>query len=200
MPPLPRALLIRGEAISTGLAELDLMLKEVLGSCSICRVQTWDSEALAPLAVTEVLGGAWPEKTGAVASGDVDIICVGPTDWLVLAADLAPTALLRLLDTLFRDSTFRATNVSQALIRVKIEGSDVRELLAKGCALDLDPQRFPPGRSSRTRFADTPVILRCIRQSTFECIVAPSYADYFLVWLEDAALEFRERPRIDGGE
>jgi hypothetical protein len=57
------------------------MLNEVPGSCCIFRVQTWDSEALAPSAVTEVLGGTWPQKTGTVASGGVDTICVGPTDW-----------------------------------------------------------------------------------------------------------------------
>jgi sarcosine oxidase subunit gamma len=168
------------------------MLKEVLGSCSIFRVQTWDSAALAPSAVTEVLGGAWPQKTGTFAGGGVDTICVGPTDWLVLAADLDPIPLLRRLDALFQGSTFRATNVSQTLIRVQIEGSEVRDLLAKGCALDLDPRHFPPGRSARTRFADMPVIVRCIGQSTFECIVALSYTDYFLSWLGDAALEFCE--------
>jgi sarcosine oxidase, subunit gamma len=176
------------------------MLKGVLGPCSIIRVQTWDSEALAPSSVTEVLGGAWPQKTGTVASGGVDTICVGPTDWLVLAADLDPIPLLRWLDALFQGRNFRTTNVSQALIRVQVEGPEVRDLLAKGCALDLYPQRFPPGCSSRTRFADMSVIVRCMRQSAFECIVALSHADYFLSWLGDAALEFCERPRVGGAE
>jgi sarcosine oxidase, subunit gamma len=176
------------------------MLKGVVGPSSIIRVQTWDSEARPAPAVIQVLGGAWPQKTGIVASGGIDTICVGPTDWLVLAADPDPTPLLRRLDVLFAGSTFRATNVSQALIRVKIEGREARDLLAKGCALDLHPQRYPPGQSSRTRFADMPVIVRCMRPSTFECIVALSYADYFLSWLEDAALEFYGRPGLDGDE
>ena len=176
------------------------MLKGVLGPGSIIRVQTWDSEARPPQAVIQVLGGAWPQKTGTVAGGGIDTICVGPTDWLVLAADPDPAPLLRRLDVHFEGSAFRATNLSRALIRVKIEGREARDLLAKGCALDLHPQCCPPGQASRTRFADVPVIVRCMRPSTFECIVALSYADYFLSWLEDADLEFYGRPRLDGDE
>jgi sarcosine oxidase, subunit gamma len=162
----------------------------VLDPCSIIRVQTWDSESFVPSAVDAVLGITWPKATGAVASGRADIICVGPTDWLVLAADPDATPWLHRLDALFQGSTFRATDVSQALIRIQIEGPEVRDLLAKGCALDLHPPLFPPGRSARTRFAGMPVIVHCTGTSTFELVVTQSYADYLLAWLDDAALEF----------
>src|ERR1700674_1003797 len=118
------------------------MLKRVLDPCSIIRIQAWESEAIAPAALTEVLGVAWPQKAGTVANGHVDIICVGPTDWLVIAADPDATPLLHQLDALFHGSTFQATNLSQALIRIQIEGPEVRDLLAKGCALDLHPPVF----------------------------------------------------------
>jgi sarcosine oxidase subunit gamma len=154
------------------------------------RIQSWDSEALAPATVNDVFGVAWPQKTGTVASGRVDIICLGPTDWLVLAADPDATSWLHQFDALFQGSAFWATNVSQALIRIQTEGPEVRDLLAKGCSIDLHPPLFPPGRSARTRFAGMPVIVRCVRDSTFELIVTLSYADYFLSWLDDATLEF----------
>jgi sarcosine oxidase subunit gamma len=166
------------------------MRKVVHAPGSIIRVQTWDSEALAPSSVAEVLGVGWPQETGTVATGRVDIICVGPLDWLVLAANPESTAWLHRLNAAFKGSAFRATDVSQALIRIQIEGSEVRDLLAKGCSLDLHPPVFPPARSARTRFAGIPVIVHCTGASTFECIVTMSYADYFLSWLEDAALEY----------
>jgi sarcosine oxidase subunit gamma len=108
----------------------------------------------------------------------------------VLADDPDANAWLHRLDALFRGSTFRAINVSQALIRIQIEGADVRNLLAKACSLDLHPRLFPPGRSARTRFAGMPIIVCCVRHSTFELIMAISFADYFVMWIEDAALEF----------
>jgi sarcosine oxidase subunit gamma len=166
------------------------MRSRVLDPCSIIRIQTWDSEALAPSAVEEPLRIDWPRATGTAASGSADVLCVGPTDWLVVAADPDPTAWLQRLHAAFHDSPFCITNVSQALIRIQIEGPEVRYLLAKGCSIDLHPPLFPPGLSARTRFAGMPVIVRCVHHSTFECIVSRSFTDYFLSWSEDAALEF----------
>jgi sarcosine oxidase subunit gamma len=164
---------------------------------SIVRVQTWDATAAAPSAIEQALGVAWPRETSAVAVGRADIICVGPTDWLVVAssADMERATLLQSLDVAFEGSAFRATNLSQALACIEICGTETRELLAKGCALDLHPSVFPPGRSARTRFASMPVIVRCIAPSTFHCIVSLSYRDYLHSWLLDAAVEFE---RLDG--
>jgi sarcosine oxidase subunit gamma len=167
------------------------MLKAFLDPCSITRVQSWDSKAPVPAQLEQTLGIAWPQETGAVTSGRVDIICTGPTDWLVIAPDPDSTAeLLKRLDAAFEGSAFRATSVSQALARAEIDGPDARSLLAKGCSLDLHSSRFPPGRSARTRFAGMPVIVRCTQESTFECLVTSSYRDYLLAWLTDAATEF----------
>lgn len=166
------------------------MLKHLVESSISIRVQTWDGEAAVPPKVAQMLGSDWPQETGAVASGRADILCVGPTDWLVIGTDPDATALLQRLEEAFEGSAFRATNVSQALARIEIAGPEARTLLAKGCALDLHPSRFAPGRCARTRFAGMPVIVHCTQPSTFECIVTLSYAEYFLSWLTDAALEF----------
>ena len=166
------------------------MVSEVLGPRSVIRVQSWDGEALAPSAVNVVLGAAWPHKTGTVVTGLADVICVGPTDWLLLAGDPDATSWLERIDAAFQGSTFRATDVSQALTRIHISGPEVRDLLAKGCSLDLHPPLFPPRHAARTRFAGMPVIVCCTGTSAFELIVTRSYTDYLLSWLADAELEF----------
>ena len=173
------------------------MLSRVLEPCGIIRVQTWDSKLTglpkpAGLAKAEqALGATWPELVGATANGHADILCTGPTDWLVIAPDPDITGLLHGLGEAFEGSSFRATNASHALTRLAIEHSEARVLLAKGTALDLDPTCFPPGRCARTRFADIPVIVRCKRMSAFELIVASSYHEYLISWLNDAAREFQ---------
>jgi sarcosine oxidase subunit gamma len=166
------------------------MVKRVLEPCSIIRMQTWDGAAVVPPAVEQVLGAGWPASTGTVAHGRGDVICVGPTDWLVIAPDPGAASWLRQLDGAFDESPFRSTDVSQALVRIEIGGTEVRELLAKGCALDLHPSKFAPGQTARTRFAGMPVIVHCTAASKFECIVTRSYADYLLAWFDDAAVEF----------
>jgi sarcosine oxidase subunit gamma len=166
------------------------MFKTLIDPCSIIRLQSWDCEIPAPSKIEQVLGSAWPNETGVAASGRVDILCVGPTDWLVIDTHPETGALLQQLAEAFEGSAFRATNVSSALARIEIEGPEARVLLSKGCALDLHPPCFPPGRCARTRLAGMPVIVRCTRASTFECIIASSYRDYLVSWLTDAAAEF----------
>jgi sarcosine oxidase subunit gamma len=166
------------------------MRNRVLDSCSILRVQTWDAAIAAPASVEQVLGISWPRETGAVVHGRADIICTGPAEWWVICSDPHPAALLGQLEDAFAGSSFRATNVSEALVRIEVEGPQARMLLAKGCALDLHPSCFPAGRCARTRFAGMPVIVCCTQEATFECIVASSYRDYLISWLVDAAKEF----------
>lgn len=166
------------------------MLNKILGPSGIVRVQSWDVEARAPSSVEDLVGVTWPQRSGAVASGRVDIICVGPADWLILTAEPDATPWLHHLDVLFQHSTFRATNVSQALSRIQVEGAEVRDLLSNGCALDFHPPLFLPGHSARTRLAGMAVIVRCIRHSSFELMVTSSYANYLMAWLDDAALQF----------
>jgi sarcosine oxidase subunit gamma len=167
------------------------MRRQVLGASSIARVQSWISEALAPTAVENLLGAPWPRKTGAVASGRADIICVGATDWLVQAGESDGAEWLDQLVAAFAGSPFRATNIADALVRIEIEGPEVHDLLSKGCSLDLHPPRFPVGRFARTRFAGMPVIVRCTGTFTFELLVTRSYVDFLLAWLADAELEFQ---------
>ena len=173
------------------------MLSRVLEPCGILRVQTWDSKLTglpkpAGFAKAEqALGATWPDLVGATAYGHADILCTGPTDWLVITPVPDVTKLLHGLGDAFEGSSFRATNASHALTRIAIEGPDARVLLTKGTSVDLDPTCFPPGRCARTRFADIPLIVRCIRMSAFELIVASSYHDYLIAWLNDAAREFQ---------
>src|SRR5580658_6153186 len=154
------------------------MLSRVLEPCGILRVQAWDSKLTglpkpAGFAKAEqALGATWPDLVGATAYGHADILCTGPTDWLVITPVPDVTKLLH--------------GLGEA-----IEGPDARVLLTKGTSVDLDPTCFPPGRCARTRFADIPLIVRCIRMSAFELIVASSYHDYLIAWLTDAAREFQ---------
>jgi sarcosine oxidase subunit gamma len=135
----------------------------------------------------------WPSATGTLTSGASDVLCIGPTDWLVIGPDPDPTPLLRILSDAFQGTPFRATNVSSALTRIRIEGPDVRMLLSKACALDFRPQVFPPRCLARTRFAGVPVVVRCLQPSVFDCIVSVSYGDYLMAWLSDASTECEVR-------
>jgi sarcosine oxidase, subunit gamma len=169
--------------------ERECMVKLMPERWAVLRVQSWDMNAVVPIAVQSVLSLAWPQSIGAVSGGRADVICIGPTEWLMITSAANPVPLLQSVLDSFQNSSFRATDVSSALARIDIEGPHARRLLSKACSLDVHPSKLPPGRAARTRFAGIPVVVHCRQESVMECIVTLSYRDYLLAWLRDAAME-----------
>ena len=70
---------------------------------------------------------------------------------------------------------------------IEIAGARAREVIAKGCPLDLHPRAFGPGNCAQSRLARTLVTLAQVDDApTFELIVRRSFADYLWQWLVDA--------------
>jgi heterotetrameric sarcosine oxidase gamma subunit len=169
------------------------MLSQFSNSTALVRVQSWSRDTPPPAPIGRLLGLDWPLQVGEVAQGqaDVDVICIGPTDWLVLSqAEVDPNRLVQAIEETLQESCFRATDVSSALVRIRINGAAARALLAKACALDVSSPSLAPGRASRTLVAGLAVVLRCLEPTVFECIAPRSYSDYLLSWLADAGAEF----------
>jgi sarcosine oxidase, subunit gamma len=161
------------------------MRSRTLDPCTIIRVQSWDVAASAPSTIHQVLGTAWPHVVGAVTTGVVDVLCTGPTDWLIVGVNPNASALCATLTKALFDTPLRATDISHAYTRLEFEGPDVCDFLLKGCSLDLHPTRFPIARCARTRFAGVPTVLRHQAPSTFEAIVSSSYQQYLLAWIAE---------------
>ncbi|NCF46762.1 MAG: sarcosine oxidase subunit gamma, partial [Alphaproteobacteria bacterium] len=82
------------------------------------------------------------------------------------------------------------TNVSDALCALSLSGKKVRDLLAKGCAIDLHPDSFGKNQSAQCDLALSNVILICLEEDAFICICRTSFAEYVLDWCLDAGFEF----------
>ncbi|GAA0234961.1 sarcosine oxidase subunit gamma [Cryptosporangium japonicum] len=100
-------------------------------------------------------------------------IRLGPDEWLVLG-DAGPSA----------------TDVSAQRITLYLTGDHARDVLAKGCAIDLHPVAFPVGSSVQTLLAQAVVILTALDDG-YRIIVRSSFAGYLADWLLDATIEFR---------
>jgi sarcosine oxidase, subunit gamma len=157
----------------------------------LIRVQTWDVDEMVPTRAEALIGATWPHEIGVVMGSHLhgSLVCVGPHDWILFGGQPA-AALVAALNTAFLRSSYRATDVSHALERVRISSPSACRIVAKGCSLDLDLASFKLGRAARTRFAGIPVLILRIEESVFECLAARSYREYFLAWLKDAAREF----------
>jgi len=113
------------------------------------------------------------------------ILKLGPNEWLLVASNgtfwsekmMIPGATL--------------TDVSHARIAVEVDGEKSRDLLAKGCAIDLHPRQFAPGTCVQTSIAKIGVILHRPRNGdSFILYAARSYAGSCWHWLTAAAREY----------
>lgn len=153
----------------------------------------------ASAALSPVLGTELPTEPNTVAAaGHTHVLWLGPDEWLVLSPD-APGDLETRLRAAAGDTALSVVDVSGARVVIGLGGPSARDVLAHGCALDLDPARFPPGRCAQTRLALADVILVAPPdQGTDDFAAAPrflvltrsSFAPYMAGWLLDAATEY----------
>jgi heterotetrameric sarcosine oxidase gamma subunit len=73
-----------------------------------------------------------------------------------------------------------ATDMSDALACIVIEGSSAHRLLGMGSGVDFDPSVFTTGKCVRTRIAKLAVVIRAIGREHFEVYVDRSASRYLL--------------------
>jgi sarcosine oxidase subunit gamma len=128
------------------------------------------------------------KRVDAIASG-VGIAArpAGPDKWLLIAdADDAAEAL-RTAD-LGPDAS--SLDQSDGRFLIAAEGPDVRERLAKGTGMDLDPVSFPQGASAMTAFGHVTVHLTHVSPDRYDLVTMSSFAGSLWESLREASLEF----------
>jgi sarcosine oxidase subunit gamma len=140
----------------------------------------------------KVLGCEPPATTNTVVdSGDYRIYWLGPDEWLIMTPagmqeDLKDK-LLAALDGVFSS----VVDNSSGLTAIRITGDNAAALLATDCPLDLHSQQFNHGPCAQTRLSKAGMTLSPLPDNAgFEVIIRRSFADYLLLWLQDAALAF----------
>ena len=143
-------------------------------------------------AVAAVFGNALPlEPNRWTGTGGRAAIWLGPDEWLLVAPNGASLNVKEELQKATPDEPWLSVvDVSHNYTALRLSGPRVRELLAKGCALDLHGSRFSAGDCAQTLLAKTRVIL-CAVDDGSELWIRNSFAAYTLRWLLDASAEFR---------
>ena len=127
-----------------------------------------------------------PSIGASAAASGAFLLGIGPGLWLLIASDGAPAEFpgARL------EAAFEvAVETGDAWTQFAISGSASRDLLAKGCALDLHPGAFREGGCAVTRFAQLRCVLHHVGEG-YRLLVGRSYAASLAEWLVEAAAEF----------
>ena len=83
-----------------------------------------------------------------------------------------------------------------AATTLRLRGAHARDVLAKGCSIDLHPRVFGPGAAVQTMLGQAAVVLMPLSDngSDYRILVRSSFARYLAEWLIDAAGEFASSP------
>jgi sarcosine oxidase subunit gamma len=138
-----------------------------------------------------VAGLELPSHVGSTISGPVRVLCLAPGEWLLVSPAHSGSNLKGELEPDLPTHGLTLVDLTDGFSRLLIQGPLARELLSKGCGLDIHPRHFMAGRCARTRFSEISVVVECTGACEFELHVARSYLRYLSSWLVDAAAEFQ---------
>jgi len=140
----------------------------------------------------KVLGCEPPSAANTVVeSGDYRIYWMGPDEWLIVTPAGRQGELKEKLGKALGGVFSAVVDNSSGLTMLHITGENAGALLATDCPLDLHPREFKHGQCAQTRLAKAGMTVSPLaQQAGFEVIIRRSFADYLLLWLQDAAVAF----------
>ncbi|MCH2308872.1 MAG: hypothetical protein MK357_04215 [SAR202 cluster bacterium] len=136
----------------------------------------------------EILGHELPTDPNTVTVGERFIIlCLGENEWLIITPENEERELIATLRNKMDGILTSFTDVSSSQCIIRVTGSHVRNVFAKGCSLDLHSRSFDVSKCAQSLIASVGVIIRQIDSTpSFELIVRRSFAEYLVNWLYDA--------------
>ncbi len=127
-----------------------------------------------------------------VPAGTGRAVWLGPDEWLLSSTTETPEQLEARVRAAVLPLGGSATDVSAQRVGLRLTGARVRDVLAKGCSVDLHPRVFGRGSSTQTTLGQAGVVLLALSDAVDDVVVLvrSSFAGYLADWLLDAALEF----------
>lgn len=157
---------------------LSIGLREITGRGMIdLRGLATDRKFLA--AAKSVLGADLPKTPRtSVSWGDIKLLWLSVDQWLVLCPGARAAELLAALRQALGGIHSLAVDVSGMRAVLRLEGDGSRDVLMKGCSLDLLGGGYGPGTVRRMRYAEIAALLHVVEDAVFDVYVFRSYADY----------------------
>ncbi len=142
-------------------------------------------------AIGDILGVALPAQPNTVSVGAKHVLWwLGPNEWLAQSLADTPATLEAALRGKFGAQFATSVDVSSGYTTLRLSGVHARDVLQKGCPLDLHPSVFADGQCAQSCFFKAGVTLRPQADGAWIVIVRRSFADYAVRMMLDAAHEF----------
>ena len=140
----------------------------------------------------DTLGVAPSTEPGTVASAKAArVLWTGPNEWMVYSDD---ASLATTMTKAVAGMSAAVTEVTEHYTLIRLSGGHARDVMIKGCAIDLHPREFGPGQCAQSHLGRITVLFDQIDETpTYDILVRSSFAEYLWMYLEDAGLEYGVR-------
>lgn len=170
-------------AAKSNSAGADLLIGESAHR-AIVNIRGNSSDAAFVAAVKSVTGVDLPVKPNTTAqSGAFRVLWLGPAEWWVVTTGGTEEKLVADLRQAFAGQHAAVVDVSESRTVITISGPSARDVLARGCSLDLHPRVFGPGQCAQTGLTKANILLdQTDATPSFDIYVLKSFGDYLWQW------------------
>ena len=123
-------------------------------------------------------------------------IWMGPDEWLITTKPGGGEGMIKKLRKALAGIHSSVFDVSDSRTVIALSGLNARDVLMKGCGIDLHHRSFGPGQCASTTLGLAHVLIhqtgedKKTGQPEYHLYVHRSFAEYMWAWLEDAAREY----------
>lgn len=151
------------------------------------------------LQATEKVMGIPLPTDACTSSGDpagIHILWMGPDEWLIVTPEGTAPKFITSLSKAFRRLHAAIVDVSESRTVIQIRGLNARNVLDKGCSIDLHPRVFAPGNVVNTLLGRCHITVHQTSLDTlsnhpsYDIYVHRSFSEYLWSWIEDASREY----------
>ena len=144
--------------------------------------------------IEKILGMILPKETCGTSSKEkITSLWLGPNEWLLVSNDEMPketnTYELEqvLFDNISKTNIGAITNVTDHFTIFKLSGSNIFEVLSKGCPFDFSSENFGDNKVVQTILNHVDVTIHRKSENDADLYVKRSFAGYLWDWLKDSA-------------
>lgn len=136
------------------------------------------------------IGSALPGPGKAEIAGSSMTVWIQPSGWLVIRPRGAEGALAKTMAASAGD-TVAVVDQGHGRAVLRLSGAKARDVLSKGCRVDLHPRVFAAGSAATTSIDHiTMTIVQVDATPTYDLVLPASFAEAFTDWLRMSAAEF----------
>ncbi len=146
-----------------------------------------------PSKIGKILGIILPKESCSTSKNEnITSLWLGPNEWLIVSNDETSKEnnvyeIEKILfDGISKTNLGAVTNVTDQFTIFSLSGSNIFEVLSKGCPFDFESNNFGNNKVVQTVLNHVDVTIHQKSESVIDLYVRRSFANYLWDWLKDA--------------